>query len=615
MSIRVFIPVLLAAAVSMSGRAAAPVSPQEAERLIAEAQTVMQRFHSQTVAARLAFLCLDRFQSPEQKQQLNRQAAGDYGELLGLLNQQKRRLDEIEAYEGDDWEELYGESRLWARLDQSVRLSECQLNRILFWKILSGEKDLEVATLDQLIEKQMAAGSPWKDRDDALRLSREFGKPGPAARNAALFGEKIRNKSDCEWCLVYAFVDFRGGRGRSLKALSDAWPEMTPFLSRLVLDRLHERFEKDGPRILETQDGFALSLACRAAGDDPRSEAYLAFLKAASAVCREPAVELALSRALASSYPSNALFYACRVVELAFEKPLPSDENRQIADQAVRLALRLCEHGSIKDFRPVLQMLDRYFSCVQEGVDPEIVLAAADIYAAQQQPEAAKERLGRLLEENPAFAGEVRRRLTLIDLDDLLAGPLKCDELLPRAALILAGLTDPVLRNDQIEKLSDMLEDYSWRYEIGAADGNLMDEAVAVSGACIRSGGRRAELLRVELSCQRGAVSDEEKALILALLDKNKGEKTPLFLRAFARRRMAEGDWSGALQAWGDLRLQLSGPASPRWWQCRYYELLCYSRLPETSYDELTRAVEVLLATYPAAPDDWKTRLRSLVPR
>lgn len=637
--------VLMWAAGASPGIAAEPVSAEQAERLIEDSQEVIARFYEQTAPGRLTFLCLDRFPDAVQRQGLYQHAEQSIRELAGLLDRQRQVLTAIESYEGADWETRYGQNRLWARLSQAGMMSDCQLTWMRFWQAVSGAEAQRRERLEQVVQKCRSVGNEWRGQEDilaiyaewqqgtarqtlreqagrlllrsdlteasmdqALLLCRRFQSVHGEQGVQAFFEDKISRKEDYEWRLECAFLDCRWGNSNSLKALSTAWPEMDAFLARLVLDWLQDRYKKEGTVPLGKQDAFAVTLASRAVAESSTPEKYADLLTALSAVCPQPDVLWALGRALSASEPERALGCFARAAKLAYaDSAISLEKARQLSESAARQACRLYPDERVPE-KAVLEILDQCLPLVTDQSDPEVLLAAAEVYAAEGNAGRAKELLTAAARRQDTFGAEARKRLKRMELDALL-GDFQGTHSAAAVASVASALGAGELQAGQMEQVAGLLEAYLWDLETEAISGDGLGDALRLGSACQAS--PRGALIWVELVAFKGSVSEEDKRTIRDLLNRNEGYAGRELVRARARREMAEGNWTEALNAWQSLRQGLEAD-QPVWWQCRYYELLCYSRLPEVTAEQVQHAVKVLLASHSSVPPAWEKKIKQL---
>lgn len=87
--------------------------------------------------------------------------------------------------------------------------------------------------------------------------------------------------------------------------------------------------------------------------------------------------------------------------------------------------------------------------------------------------------------------------------------------------------------------------------------------------------------------------------------------------RCMARLMAAKKDHSRAAAAWAAICRAHSSQNAPdkpswNWWRAKYYQILCWSRLPDTTEAELVHAIEVLQNSYRQIPPFWAQDLADL---
>ncbi len=128
----------------------------------------------------------------------------------------------------------------------------------------------------------------------------------------------------------------------------------------------------------------------------------------------------------------------------------------------------------------------------------------------------------------------------------------------------------------------------------------------------------RADLLWAEMAAR---LPEREVAVgnaIDAILSRFESSPSAGVVRCRAFRRMQQGRWAEAAGDWQAVR----GAYEPQdrtekgrnwhWWRAKYYELLCYSRVPEDTAEDVAHAVRILLVLYDAPPAVWEEKLKAL---
>jgi len=92
----------------------------------------------------------------------------------------------------------------------------------------------------------------------------------------------------------------------------------------------------------------------------------------------------------------------------------------------------------------------------------------------------------------------------------------------------------------------------------------------------------------------------------------------PGVLRFRGKLLMAEGDFKAAAEKWVTIRNNIKNAYPDNykgnwfWWQSRFYEFLCWSKLPDSSAKEIARLMEVLENSTSEIPFPWERKLSDL---
>ncbi len=91
--------------------------------------------------------------------------------------------------------------------------------------------------------------------------------------------------------------------------------------------------------------------------------------------------------------------------------------------------------------------------------------------------------------------------------------------------------------------------------------------------------------------------------------------------RCRARLLTKQGRFSEAAELWSQINKTLTvssasaNTRSRQWWRAKYYELYCWSRLPDTKKDDVLHNIEVLENSFTAIPQLWAEKLSLLKQR
>ncbi len=132
---------------------------------------------------------------------------------------------------------------------------------------------------------------------------------------------------------------------------------------------------------------------------------------------------------------------------------------------------------------------------------------------------------------------------------------------------------------------------------------------------------RRAGSQAAEISIFEAAKDNEKLLTVEKFLNNITKEHTPdsaELLRCRARLFTEQGKFQEAAQLWSKL-CEIQKSISPsqtkrtwRWWQAKFFELDCLSKLPQTKKEDLLHSLDVLENSFTDIPPFWAEKLKSL---
>ena len=426
------------------------ITPERMTAAAESLQQIEQTYTKQSAPGRLSFLCLGRFADAEQKEAFCPLMEETAVKLEGILAEQEDWKERMEDYTGADWEELYGQTRLWSMCSRTVLRGRYLLSTVHFWQALCGggerlkkmtevlrecqqeeakwggqEQILQVLTLWQrgepsdgdalrVLLHQMMVRSDLTPagRDQMLLLQKRFElfSEGPFAEELSeLFGQKLDEGKDFEWALEYAFLEFGHQREQPLQQVTATWPQAKGFVSRLLLEAGMDRFARQGQETIRQWSPFVLSRMCEAVLESKHPETCRPLISVLSRMYEQPLVMLAMAEVLAGTQPDQAMEYTLKAVRL---RQASRDDMvmaaSAIAERAARLGCRLYREDSSRYGGAALKALDMYFDLAGEKADPEIQYTAAVIFAEQGQEETSQKLLDLLERSHGEYAVRAR---------------------------------------------------------------------------------------------------------------------------------------------------------------------------------------------------------------
>ena len=125
-----------------------------------------------------------------------------------------------------------------------------------------------------------------------------------------------------------------------------------------------------------------------------------------------------------------------------------------------------------------------------------------------------------------------------------------------------------------------------------------------------------AEILVLAADSERNGLIEAEN-LLSAFAEKADTNDID-FLRCRARLLAKQHRFDEAARLWAKLcRIQESEPSLAnqrrwKWWRAKYYELYCWSKLPQTQKEDVSHSIEILESSFHNVPPLWAEKLSSL---
>ncbi|UCE99503.1 MAG: hypothetical protein JSV82_00060 [Planctomycetota bacterium] len=132
---------------------------------------------------------------------------------------------------------------------------------------------------------------------------------------------------------------------------------------------------------------------------------------------------------------------------------------------------------------------------------------------------------------------------------------------------------------------------------------------------------RQAGLFLAEVSVFAAAKKQEKLSAVVQLLDtlaKDASDNDIDLLRCRARLLTKQGKFDKAGRLWSQIceirknELTEANQRSAKWWRAKFYELYCFSKLPQTQKEEVLHTIEVLENSFTNIPLLWAEKLNLL---
>jgi hypothetical protein len=511
-------------------------------------------FMRDSIEARLAYECSGRFLSQAQQIKLHNMAQKSVEQLQTIIDSQKHLKKQIEDYEGDDWEKLYGESGLWRKLktylERSILL-ECEINYLLALSATQNEKRLILHdTLEKLTSLPNGCPNPEclllktkifislsLESDDYKQLARnllqllltEGGADEKTYLRAAMEKIKLTGQSksvqlkeladrlaagncrdDFELNFSMAFLQRRFGSVKGLEKVSKKWPEARVCMGRIILQDLQ-------PHHLEQLSVIEAQLAAQAAWQNgPAQHTNLLTAMAARNQLQTPLVLYAAALSLAETSPARAVEMLIKASQLQHLKVsdsflLPAE---QIAGEAARLAYQLFTKKP--DYRETAERaITAYMALTKDKPEQEMEYFYGVVLSHCGQVDEAKRLLSKIAEGEGRYRHKARYELIALGAQEQ-----KYNELQNRADLIWQ-LNDLIAAVDETDDFDRQVRNDAkllyCQLLIEQADKASARQAISIITELEKSTGQNLNRLKSRALQQAGRLNEALQALNSAI--------------------------------------------------------------------------------------------------
>jgi len=385
--------------------------------------------------------------------------AGD--KLQAIAESQRKIKQQIEDYQGDDWDDRYGSTGLWRKsVGDLYRTTFCKCEIDFYLALASGQpqrneilrkilsqidstfshmlsdtvKLLKIKTLILLAETE----SEYKSRAEKVLGSPDMIYPGMPCKfyirgqmQKIKFSGKIKPRqlnelvdyffeSDCsddfELVLSLAFLQRRLNRPEAFEKTVKTWPQIEDFIGSLVLSDLSHRAKQQ--QSLQQVSVFEAELAAQAAWENETKdyETLLGYLSGAEKF-QTPLILYVAAIAFADSSPAKAVNLLIKAS--ALQSPIggqKSDrlniEAHEIARQAAQLAYSFYSQNPA-NCRLAIEAFENYRTMAAEIIDEKLEYLYTIILGDCGQAEKSKVLLDKIA-NRPAGRWCNRAKLDLI---------------------------------------------------------------------------------------------------------------------------------------------------------------------------------------------------------
>jgi hypothetical protein len=648
----------------------APPGAEDIEATAKQVRLISDTFMRQSFELRIQYEYSGKFLTQKDKENLRELAKRASNDLHTIAENQRKLKQQIEDYQGADWDERYGVTGLWRKLSKDLyatKLAKCEVDYYfgltVDWSILNKTlKELreEIISLDtafssansRLLRAKILAlakiDSAWNvSATDILNsLMDEANVPEAIYFRAGTERLKLAHlvtpepldslaqkitQSSCadDFELILSLASLRRRYDpNGLEETVSLWPQAEDFLGSLALADLSYQFETEQltEQNLQQISVFEAGLAVRVAWkNNAKDHKILLDRLASTKKFQTPLILYVTALAFADTSPAkavNLLVKASKPAQLEQSDKL-NIEPFKIAEQAAQLA-----HNSFAEDSTlcgvVLEAFENYIKIGTEQIDRELEYLYSSVLNDCGFAEESEELLRRIA-DCPAgrWRNIARFELTVNAIrQKQYTDPRQKSRLLRQFSSLVAENKDCEHAEAVKELLSEVLGEIE-AHEVKTGDfAEMMRDFKKTARFCYDcSPNQQSGLLLAEV-CVLAAGEDKERLSeaekLLHNITQNIDVNDVDFVRCRARLLNEQGKFDEAAGLWAQVaemrksELAAANQRSWKWWRAKFYELRCWAQCPQTKKKDVLHTIEVLENSFVDVPALWAEKLNSL---
>ncbi|MFA5553939.1 MAG: hypothetical protein WDA68_05190, partial [Phycisphaerae bacterium] len=217
-------------------------------RLIELARISREAFFKDSFRLRMKYQCSGDLLRENDRLELRRLCERTISDLVLIEQQQKKLQQQIEDYQGDDWDRRYGTTGLWRKIayeNQAAGLNICEINFYYALTYTSPQKQQHLqAALDDL--KKLEKDSVHRFELLQARISAALGQPQQFERILTDLVEGS-GREDAEIILTLAFLQRRQQQFDSFGKTLELLPQVIDFAGELIFDEIDFNYKNGEP--------------------------------------------------------------------------------------------------------------------------------------------------------------------------------------------------------------------------------------------------------------------------------------------------------------------------------------------------------------------------------
>lgn len=489
-----------------------PPAPESIRQIISASNLEWEKFETETLMLRMQFELSGRLLNDRDKTFFCELAANARNQLDQYVNQQQALLEQIDKYEGPDWEQKYGSTGLWRQLAAAVEATGLNRDQTDYLhSIICEDSQPSDLAREQLFKRKLRSDLGLCD---ALKVSMEqiklFGLSEPNdLNNIAHSLYESECKQDKEMLLSLAILQRKFAPDRLRKTLS-RFHQAAILLGKLLLAELSNRFSQSPPDFnSESISPVDAELAATAAlQTDLSLYADLITTLAQSDRFQTPAVLYAAAMSFQDSRPQKTVELLIKASNLQLQRrnELLTITPEQIAQRAFELGYQEFTENP-DDCQPAINAFENYSRIAPDKIDEQTQYLYATLLCNCNKITEAIETFGQLANQSQSLLRDAATlELLKIELNETAAPAV-----ITRLHDFILGCTRPEEREIQIRRESMNL----YCQFLLDRDGNdAAEKVLEILGAAQPTPGLPYELYKAQAFQQLGRL--EESAHFLA---------------------------------------------------------------------------------------------------
>jgi hypothetical protein len=423
------------------------------------AKEIINEFMQVSVELRLEYDFIGGFFDEGDREKLLKLCRKTRRELGARFKRYRQRRDEIEAYEGDDWDELYGATGLWRKTAKEAQRCIWYKNQVeYFLAVASKQDEREKILVDIILRCQAgegffstAAGELLQAEASCAMGSKVYlqraqkiietllakedltedvyfkGKIVQLKLDESISGMRVlevvedlrqsQSKDDFELNMRLAFLGMRAGWSQLLEEVVGRWPSAEGFVGRLLLKKM---VAEEGEEEAGEKKVFEVEIAVKAALQQEVSEHKQMILE----LCEKEKYRTALvlygaASACAESEPTKAVeFYMQSARARKKEKNSRLEiEAAKIMQEGAELACKLY-YKDAKHICLCEETLKEYFKAAGESSDEGLRYFYVGVLEGRRKREEVKKLLGEIAGGGGEYSLNARLDLIMRELGE-----------------------------------------------------------------------------------------------------------------------------------------------------------------------------------------------------